>query len=448
VVRPNGPESEPEGVLTGDTLFIGDVGRPDLLASVGVTAEELGFQLYRSLHDKLLTLPDATKVYPAHGAGSACGKNLSTETVSTIGEQRRMNYALQPMVAEDFVDVVTQGQTVAPLYFAFAANKNRESRALLDQDVSVKALSLETVLEHQKGGAVVIDARDDIAFAQGHLRGSIDIGLGGRFAEYAGEVMEPGTPIILVTDPGHEPEAKMRLARIGFDNVIGALADPIATFVANPSHVEQLSRLSVDDLAERIASVKDLVLVDVRNPGEVALGSVPGARSVSLPSLLHGLKDLDPAAPTVVFCAGGYRSAIASSLLRSHGFADVSDLLGGYTAWSTGNIPATLPVIDVDAASVDADAFFLDVREDDEWEAGHAPAAQHIAMRDLPDHLDEFRDGRRIVVICRSGNRSGKVTAWLLNHGIDAVNMTGGMQVWEKSGLPVVNSSDTVGAVI
>jgi rhodanese-related sulfurtransferase/glyoxylase-like metal-dependent hydrolase (beta-lactamase superfamily II) len=448
VVRPNGPESEPEGVLTGDTLFIGDVGRPDLLASVGVTAEELGFQLYRSLHDKLLTLPDATKVYPAHGAGSACGKNLSTETVSTIGEQRRMNYALQPMVAEDFVDVVTQGQTVAPLYFAFAANKNRESRALLDQDVSVKALPLKTVLEHQKGGAVVIDARDDIAFAQGHLRGSIDIGLGGRFAEYAGEVMEPGTPIILVTDPGHEPEAKMRLARIGFDNVIGALADPIATFVANPSQVEQLSRLSVDDLAERIASVKDLVLVDVRNPGEVALGSVPGARSVSLPSLLHSLKDLDPTAPTVVFCAGGYRSAIASSLLRSHGFTDVSDLLGGYTAWSTGNIPATLPVIDVDAASVDADAFFLDVREDNEWEAGHAPAAQHIAMRDLPDHLDEFSDGRRIVVICRSGNRSGKVTAWLLNHGIDAVNMTGGMQVWEKSGLPVVNSSDTVGAVI
>jgi rhodanese-related sulfurtransferase/glyoxylase-like metal-dependent hydrolase (beta-lactamase superfamily II) len=448
VVRPNGPDSEPEGVLTGDTLFIGDVGRPDLLASVGVTAEELGFQLYRSLHDKLLTLPDATKVYPAHGAGSACGKNLSTETVSTIGEQRRMNYALQPMVAEDFVDVVTQGQTVAPLYFAFAANKNRESRALLDQDVSVKALPLETVLEHQKGGAVVIDARDDIAFAQGHLRDSIDIGLGGRFAEYAGEVMEPGTPIILVTDPGHEPEAKMRLARIGFDNVIGALADPIATFVANPSHVEQLSRLSVDDLAERIASVKDLVLVDVRNPGEVALGSVPGARSVSLPSLLHGLKDLDPAAPTVVFCAGGYRSAIASSLLRSHGFADVSDLLGGYTAWSTGNIPATLPVIDVDAASVDADAFFLDVREDDEWDAGHAPAARHIAMRDLPDHLDEFRDGRRIVVICRSGNRSGKVTAWLLNHGIDAVNMTGGMQVWEKAGLPVVNAVGATGTVI
>ena len=448
VVRPDGPDSTPEGVLTGDTLFIGDVGRPDLLASVGVTAEELGFQLYRSLHDKLLTLPDATKVYPAHGAGSACGKNLSTETISTIGEQRRTNYALQPMVAEDFVDVVTQGQSVAPLYFAFAANKNREARALLDQDVSVKALDLNTVLEHQRGGAVVIDTRDDLAFAQGHLRGSIDIGLGGRFAEYAGEVMEPGTPIILITDPGHEPEAKTRLARIGFDNVVGALADPLPTFLANPEQVERLSRLSVDDLAERIASVKDLVLIDVRNPGEVALGSIPGARSVSLPSLLHAIPELDPSAPTVVFCAGGYRSAIASSLLRSHGFTDVSDLIGGYTAWATSTIPATLPAVEVDEAFAATDALWLDVREDDEWEAGHAPGAVHIKMHDLPEHLDEFRDGSRIIVICRSGNRSGKVTAWLLNHGIDAVNMTGGMQVWERHGLPVVSADDAVGAVI
>ena len=448
VVRPDGPDSEPEAVLTGDTLFIGDVGRPDLLASVGVTAEELGFQLYRSLHDKLLTLPDDTKVYPAHGAGSACGKSLSTDTVSTIGEQRRSNYALQPMVAEDFVDVVTQGQSVAPLYFAFAANRNRESRALLEQDAQVRSLTLETVLQHQRGGAVVIDARDDLAFAQGHLRGSIDIGLGGRFAEYAGEVMEPGKPIILVTDPGHESEAKMRLARIGFDNVIGALADPIAAFLANPDHVERLSRLSVDELAERIASVKDLVLIDVRNPGEVALGSIPGARNIGLPALLRTKDELDPLAPTVVFCAGGYRSAIASSLLRSHGFTDVSDLIGGYTAWSSGNIPATLPAVDVNEAAADADALWLDVGEDDEWEAGHAPGAVHVAMRDLPDRLEQLRDGRRVVVICRSGNRSGKVTAWMLNHGIDAVNMTGGMQAWERASLPVVTPSDSAGAVI
>ncbi len=352
------------------------------------------------------------------------------------------------MVAEDFVDVVTQGQSVAPLYFAFAANRNREARALLDQNVTVASLDLDTVLAHQNGGAVVIDTRDDLAFAQGHLRGSIDIGLGGRFAEYTGEVMEPGTPIILVTDPGREPEAKTRLARIGFDNVIGALADPIATFLAHPERIDQLSRLSVDELAERIASVKDLVLIDVRNPGEVALGSIPGARTIGLPSLLRSLGDLDPEAPTVVFCAGGYRSAIASSLLRSQGFTDVSDLLGGYTAWSTSTIPATLPAIDVTDAAADADALWLDVREDDEWEAGHAPGALHITMCDLPDHLDEFSNDRRIVVICRSGNRSGKVTAWLVNQGVDAVNMLGGMQAWERASLPVVTPSDSAGAVI
>ena len=335
VVYPHGLEAAPSGVLTGDTLFIGDVGRPDLLASVGVTAEDLGRQLYHSLHTKLLTLPDDTKVYPAHGAGSACGKNLSTETVSTIGEQRRTNYALAPMTEDEFVDAVTQGQSVAPLYFSFAANRNRELRELLADDVSVPQLSLDEVLELQRNGAVVVDARDDMAFAAGHLRGSVNVGLGGRFAEYTGEVMKPGTPIVLVTPPGHEAEAHVRLARIGFDKVVGSLAEPFDAFVAHPEHVEQLSRLSADALEDRIGSVPDLVLVDVRNPGEVELGTIAGARTISLPALLTNLDQLDPAAPTVVFCAGGYRSAIASSLLRSHGFADVSDLIGGYTAWQT-----------------------------------------------------------------------------------------------------------------
>jgi rhodanese-related sulfurtransferase/glyoxylase-like metal-dependent hydrolase (beta-lactamase superfamily II) len=448
VVRPDGPDGIPDGVLTGDTLFIGDVGRPDLLSSVGVTAEELGHQLYRSLHGKLLTLPDATKVYPAHGAGSACGKNLSTETVSTIGEQRRSNYALQPMVAEDFVDVVTQGQSVAPLYFAFAANRNREARALFDEDVPVRSLSIDEVLEHRSAGAVIIDTREDLVFAQGHLRGSINIGLGGRFAEYAGEVMEPGTPIVLVTEPGTEVEARMRLARIGFDAVLGALADPIHTFLSHPEQVEQLSRLSVDELAKRIASVRDLVLIDVRNPGEVALGSVTGARAISLPSLLHALGDLDPTAPTVVFCAGGYRSAIASSLLRAHGFTDVSDLLGGYGAWSTSTIPVTLPTVEVGDLVAEPGMLCLDVREQDEWDAGHAPGAVHIPMRELPDHLEEFRRAGRIAVICRSGNRSGKVTAWLLNHGIDAANVAGGMQAWEREQLLVLDQHGATGVVI
>ena len=333
VIHPHGIKGDPYGVLTGDTLFIGDVGRPDLLASVGVTAEELGRQLYHSLHEQLLTLPDATKVFPAHGAGSACGKNLSTETVSTIGEQRRTNYALAPMSEDAFVEAVTQGQSVAPLYFSFAANRNRQVRDLLADDTTVTPLTMEQVLAHQRDGAVVLDARDDMTFAAAHLRGSVNVGLGGRFAEYAGEVMQPDTPIVLVTPPGHEEEAKVRLARIGFDRVLGALALPFEAFVAHPEHVEPLSRLSADTLAARLASVPNLVIVDVRNAGEVALGSIAGARHISLAALLNSLEQLDRTAPTVVFCAGGYRSAIASSLLRAHGFSDVSDLVGGYAAW-------------------------------------------------------------------------------------------------------------------
>ncbi|MEY4173530.1 MAG: hypothetical protein RI900_695 [Actinomycetota bacterium] len=334
VVRPDGPAGHPYGVLTGDTLFIGDVGRPDLLASIGVTADDLGRLLYHSLREKLMVLPDDTRVFPAHGAGSACGKNLSTETVSTIGEQRRTNYALAPMTEEQFVEVVTQGQSVAPLYFAFAASQNRLDRELLHEHESVAMLDLPTVLAHQAAGAIVVDGRDDTSFAAGHLRGSVNVGLGGRFAEYAGEVMQPGTPIVLVTPPGGEAEAKIRLARIGFDRVLGALDDPLAAFATHPEVVEQLSRLSAEALTQRIVDVPGLVLVDVRNPGEVEHGSIEGSLKISLPSLLNRSGELDPSAPTLVFCAGGYRSAIASSLLRSLGFTDVSDLIGGYGAWS------------------------------------------------------------------------------------------------------------------
>ena len=211
----------PYGVLTGDTLFIGDVGRPDLLSSQGVTAEDLARDLYRSTREQLLTLPDATRVYPAHGAGSACGKQLSTETVSTIGEQRKDNYALADMSEADFVRVVTEGQSVAPLYFAFDAQRNREARTLLDEETPPPPLTLDEVRSRQAAGAAILDTRDASEFAFGHLRGSIEVGLGGRFAEYAGDVLGPDTEIVLVSEPGTELEAKIRLARIGFDRVVG-----------------------------------------------------------------------------------------------------------------------------------------------------------------------------------------------------------------------------------
>jgi len=324
----------PHAVFTGDTLFIGDVGRPDLLAAVGHTAEDLGRMLYHSLHEKLMTLPDSTLVYPAHGAGSACGKNLSTNTVSSIGEQRATNYALAPMSEDRFVEAVTEGQAAAPLYFLFAATTNRKARDTFREDRPLDGMSLEMVQQAMADGATVVDTRDDADFALGHLKGSINVGLGGRFAEYSGEVVSPGTAMIVVAEPGKEREATIRLARIGFDTVIGYLEDPVKVFLENPNLVQVASRLTAADFDARRNEIADLQLVDVRNPGEFSLGTIAGARHIELAALTRRLEELDPKKPTVVFCAGGYRSSIAASTLRANGFTDVSDILGGYNAWS------------------------------------------------------------------------------------------------------------------
>ena len=324
----------PYGVLTGDTLFIGDVGRPDLLVSVGVSKEELAGHLYHSLHDKLLPLPGPTRVYPAHGAGSACGKNLSTATVSTIDEQRQTNYALAIPRVDDFIAVVTEGQPEAPAYFAYDAARNRQARELLAETEPPRALSLDEVLEMQAQGAVVVDTRDVAEFTAGHLKGSVNIGLEGRYAESAGSVVTPGVPIVIVADPGAGHQAKVRLARIGFDDVAGELADSLTAFVEHPEVVERASRLTVAQLRERLDDVPGLVLLDVRNPGEVQLGAIEGARHIPVSHLADEIPTLDPQAPTVVYCAGGYRSSMAASLLRAAGFDDVSDLLGGYGAWT------------------------------------------------------------------------------------------------------------------
>lgn len=245
---------EPWGVLTGDALFIGDVGRPDLLTSIGFSADDLARQLYHSVHEQLLTLPDATRVYPAHGAGSACGKNLSTATESTIGEQRATNYALAPMSEDQFVEAVTQGQSVAPLYFAFAANANRKERELLDETDELPVFDIDLVARQQIDGAVVIDARPADQFASGHLLGSINVGFDGRFAEYAGDVLRPGQSVILVTEPGLERKARVRLARIGFDHVIGVLANIAEQLAGRPDLAAQAPRLTAQ--APRLTAVE------------------------------------------------------------------------------------------------------------------------------------------------------------------------------------------------
>ncbi len=313
VIFEHADDSEPWGVLTGDTLFIGDVGRPDLLTSIGWTADDLARRLYRSVHEQLLTLPDATRVFPAHGAGSSCGKSLSTESESTIGEQRRTNYALAPMTEDQFIEAVTQGQSVAPLYFAFAAHANRAERELLDDGAATALLSIDEVLAAQADGAVVIDSRPTEVFASGHLVGSVNVGLDGRFAEYAGDVLRPGQPVVLVTDAGHENEGRIRLARIGFDAVLGALENIEEVLTERPELAAQAPRVTMTELRTWQVDEPTIQVVDVRNPAEVEAGAVPGSMNYPLARLLDHVDDLDPSLPTVVYCAGGYRSAAAAS---------------------------------------------------------------------------------------------------------------------------------------
>ncbi len=312
-------DTQPYGVLTGDTLFVGDVGRPDLLASIGFSREELADKLYDSLHDKLMTLPDTTRVYPAHGAGSACGKNLSTDLWSTMGEQRRTNYALRAGDKATFMELVTEGQPPAPGYFVYDAILNRKDRALLDEAQMPAPMTYSQVREAMNAGAMLVDGRTPEEFARGgHLRGAINIGLEGRYAEFAGSVVRPDVDIVLMTEPGMEREGKNRLARIGFDRVVGYLAEPYQTMFTHRDDVEVASRLTANGLGERMADVPELQIVDVRNPGEAAAGMIAGAVNIPVGQLPARVDELDPRKPTVVYCAGGYRSSVAASLLRQH----------------------------------------------------------------------------------------------------------------------------------
>jgi len=340
VVYEHTNDEVPYGVLTGDTLFVGDVGRPDLLASSGadLSADALARRLYHSLHDKLLTLPDTTRVFPAHGAGSSCGKQLSSETSSTLGDQRQVNYAIQPMSEDDFVAAVTEGQPVRPHYFEYDAHRNRELRPLLDEEPPA-LLDVDELLERRAAGAVLLDAREPGDFAAGHLRGAINVGLQGRFAEWAADVLSPDRDILLVGDPDIAVEAKTRLGRVGFDRVVGQLAEPARVFADRPELIETSSRLTVNQLAELLKTTPGLQVIDVRGPGETADGTLSDAIMIPLAVLGDSLGALDPDRPVVAYCAAGARSQVAASVVREAGFGDVSSLLGGYSAWTSAGLP-------------------------------------------------------------------------------------------------------------
>jgi glyoxylase-like metal-dependent hydrolase (beta-lactamase superfamily II)/rhodanese-related sulfurtransferase len=332
-------DAVPYGILTGDALFIGDVGRPDLLASIGVTADELGRMLYRSVQ-RLMALPDEVRVFPAHGAGSACGKNLSTERQSTIGEQRVTNYACQPMSEEQFLAIVTEGQPSAPDYFVYDAVLNRRAHPVFDAAAVPVPLELDELLARQAAGAVVVDARDPQEFAAGHLAGSVNVPADGRFAETAGTVVRPDDEIVVVAPQDREEEIVVRLARIGFDRVAGYLREPEGAFVAAPERVVRASRLTVAQL-DRALHGGDAppVVLDVRNAGELLTGAIPGALHIPLAQLPRRLDEVPRDRPVVVHCAGGYRSSVAASVLRRAGWTDVSDVLGGFNAWAANRQP-------------------------------------------------------------------------------------------------------------
>jgi hydroxyacylglutathione hydrolase len=339
----------PYGVLTGDTLFIGDVGRPDLLASIGVTADQLADMLYESITEKLVKLPDATLVYPAHGAGSLCGKALSNETVSTIGEQKKFNDALQPMSREEFKKIVTAEQPEAPDYFVHDAILNRKERLSLEEAMkkSLVALSLERVLELKQEGAQLLDVRDGIDYEGGHLAGTLNIALSGKYATWVGTMLSHDRPIVVIAeDAGAEEEAVMRLGRIGFDNVVGYLADGMNAVAHREELLRSTERVTVAALAELLDGKRpgEAVpkVIDIRSEAEHARGHIAGSVNIPLPHLEDRLADV-PAGPVVVHCEGGYRSAIAASVLSRAGRDGVMDMVGGFKAWASSKLPVESP---------------------------------------------------------------------------------------------------------
>jgi glyoxylase-like metal-dependent hydrolase (beta-lactamase superfamily II)/rhodanese-related sulfurtransferase len=377
-------DSKPNAVLTGDTLFIGDVGRPDLRGALGWSATQLGGMLYESLHNKLLPLPDASLVYPAHGAGSLCGKAISKETVSTIGEQRRVNYALQPMTKDAFIQVVTADQPEAPDYFTYDAVLNSEERPTLDQalEQGLNPLPLDSVLGLQSAGAQILDTRDPAEFAAAHLKSSINIGLGGQYATWAGTILNREDPIVIIAAPGREKESAVRLGRIGFDHIVGYLRDGLRSLDPRPDLVtttesfspqyalEAMSRsqsptnpapvgaglappargVSADP--HREASPADSnaaspanspLVIDVRNPGERARKYIDGSQSIPLNHLVEKSAELPHDREVLVYCAGGYRSSIAASLLQRSGFTKVAEIAGGLAAWESAHLPVRTP---------------------------------------------------------------------------------------------------------
>ncbi|WP_263367926.1 MBL fold metallo-hydrolase [Edaphobacter bradus] len=326
--------SRPKAVFTGDTLFVGDVGRPDL--SGDQTPQELAAMLYRSLHEKLLKLPDETEIFPAHGAGSLCGRQMGSERSSTIGKERRTNYALQARNCEEFIHLLTDSLPPRPEYFGRDVELNRQGAGMLDQLPPPVPVRAEEVLRLQAEGAVVLDTRPAMEFAVAYVPGSVHIALSGQYASWAARILGLDRRIILVgEDADHLRESQLRLARVGIEHVDAYLEGGLAGWIESGYVLDYIPQVSAQELAELMEKEKGhIAVLDVREPGEVAMGAMEGSVRIPLGQLPDRMGELDREKLLVVHCKGGYRSSIATSLLRRAGFREIANLTGGFDAWS------------------------------------------------------------------------------------------------------------------
>ncbi len=472
-------DQSPHAVLTGDTLFIGDVGRPDLLASIGVTADELANMLYHSIH-KLATLPDATLVYPAHGAGSMCGKNLSKETVSTIGEQKKYNYAMQPMSREDFVRHVTADQPQAPEYFVYDAIKNRQERQSLEDAMrqSLNSLSLDEVLRLQNRGAQLVDVRETIDFEGAHLADTIHVPLQGKYATWAGTVLSHKEPIVVVAEEGSESEAIMRLGRIGFDNVAGYLGGGMLATEMRPDLVRSTQRTTALALRARLADSDSPLVLDVRSERDWQQAHIPASINVPLTHLEERIDSLPQGRTIVVHCQEVIdlpsRPAFSSDTdTNRFGILSAGSMPGrphnsprkpkasprvdhwdsplyGETTMSTSTDVHTITCAELKHRADSGTALELvDVRTPAEFREVHAEPARNVPLERLdPGALIRQRPGQLhepLYVICHSGSRGKQACEKLSEAGFEQViNVEGGTQAWEQAGLPVVRGKKTL----
>ena len=326
---------KPHAIFTGDTLFVGDVGRPDL-SSGNLSSDELAGILYETIHNKILPLPDDVIVYPAHGAGSSCGKNLGPDTYSTIGEEKKTNYALQPQTREAFIKAVTEGLSEAPRYFAINAHINKQGYDSLDaiKETGLTPLSSAAVKKLVDEDMLVLDTRPATQFTEGFIPGSIFIGLEGRFAEWAGALLPFDKPMILVTEPGKEEESLVRLARVGFDKMQGYLDGGFEAWEKAGEKIDMIINVEADELAMDLPHDPHLVIVDVRRETEYADGHIKEAQNIPLNEMtdVASIAGFEENQNLYVHCAGGYRSVIAASLMKRQGIHNLRNVLGGWNA--------------------------------------------------------------------------------------------------------------------